>query len=172
MTDRKSRRTILKAVASLPAVTFGLMPGANAKGVEEKAKKPPAAVFHEDDFDQEWAYLPFIVKADPAAGTGEASDVRGYVMRLPSGDFAAYSRHCRELGCKFEFVKEPAVCKERFDFEPTGPVLACHCHKSVFDLIDGGKVVHGPERSPLQSFAVKRCHDKVCVLPFESSNHC
>src|ERR1700733_14792438 len=106
MTDRKSRRMILKAVASLPALTFGLIPEVNASSGQKKAKKSPAAIFHEDDFEAEWACLPFIVKGDNKEGASR-DDVRGYIVKLPSGDFVAYSRHCRELGCKFEYIKEP-----------------------------------------------------------------
>jgi Rieske Fe-S protein len=166
MTERKSRRTILKAVASLPAATFGLMPVVGARESLKNAKKAPAAIFHEDDFDGEWSCLPFVVKTDRDGGTNH--DVRGYVMRLPSGEFAAYNRNSHELGCKFEFVKEPGLCKERFNVDPQGPVLACQCHASVFDLVEGGKVLAGPDRNPLTRFAVKRCHDKICVLPFGS----
>lgn len=167
MSDRKSRRTILKVVASLPAAALGFTPGCEARSSDAKPNKRPAAIFHLEDFSEDWSHLPFVVKADETCEATAARDVRGFVMRLPGGDFVAYDRQSTELGCKFEFVKDPVICQGRFQYLPQGPVLACKCHNSVFDLSNSGKAVSGPEREPLTRIPLKLCHDKVCVLPFD-----
>lgn len=54
----------------------------------------------------------------------------------PDGDIVAFSIVCQHLGCTVGYRSEGTGAP--------GPVGACPCHGSVFDLVDGGKVVGGP----------------------------
>ena len=47
-----------------------------------------------------------INKEYTALGT-QIRDIPGYAVKLPSGDFAVYSRICPHLGCVFNFVLNP-----------------------------------------------------------------
>src|ERR1700735_3440619 len=101
MVDRTSRRKILQAVASIPAVGLGLIPAAAGKKCSEDSgqaktdsKKGPAAIFHEDDLQTEWTCLPFVIKGEGDNHTDASRDQRGYLIKLPSGNLVAYRRVC------------------------------------------------------------------------------
>jgi ubiquinol-cytochrome c reductase iron-sulfur subunit len=54
----------------------------------------------------------------------------------PEG-FVAYSRLCTHVGCAVSQYLDEAN------------VLACPCHQSTFDLLDGARPVSGPAGRPL-----------------------
>ena len=54
----------------------------------------------------------------------------------PNKDIAAFSSVCQHLGCGVGNRAESAGAP--------GPVGSCPCHGSVYDLVDGGKVLSGP----------------------------
>jgi len=62
------------------------------------------------------------------------------LVRLDSGDFAAYSAVCTHAQCTVAYGDGN---------------LACPCHGSVFDPADGGAVVQGPASRPLPEVAVE-----------------
>jgi arsenite oxidase small subunit len=54
----------------------------------------------------------------------------------PDGDIVAFSIVCQHLGCTVGYrATSPGA---------PGPVGACPCHGSIYDLVDGGKVLSGP----------------------------
>ncbi len=80
----------------------------------------------------------------------------------------AYSRICPHLGCIFNFVKDPSECAKGYNFKPDGPVFACPCHLSVYDIAQGGKVVSGPAPRPPRHFDVKKEGDQYRVVSLEA----
>ncbi len=60
----------------------------------------------------------------------------GVLMRLESGDLAAYSAVCTHQACTVAY-------------RPEEKKLACPCHGSVFDPARGAAVENGPASSPL-----------------------
>ena len=58
----------------------------------------------------------------------------------PDGDVVAFSIICQHLGCVIGY--------ETHNSHAPGPAGACPCHGSVFDLVNGGKVVGGPSPRP------------------------
>ncbi len=54
----------------------------------------------------------------------------------PHGDIVAFSIVCQHLGCVVGYRAKSGSAP--------GPVGACPCHGSVFDMINGGKVLSGP----------------------------
>ena len=62
------------------------------------------------------------------------------LVRLESGDFAAYSAVCTHQGCTVAYQKGQ---------------LACPCHGSVFDPANGAEVVTGPAQSPLPEIPIE-----------------
>ncbi len=72
----------------------------------------------------------------------------GIVVRLPSGEWRAFSAVCTHLGCTVQF---------RPDLER----LWCPCHNGQFDL--AGKNVAGPPPAPLEAYDVAVKGDDVVV---------
>jgi arsenite oxidase small subunit len=64
------------------------------------------------------------------------------LVRLDSGDFAAYSAVCTHKGCTVAYNGD-------------GGTLDCPCHGSVFDPSSGGSVVQGPAPEPLPEIPVQ-----------------
>ena len=58
----------------------------------------------------------------------------------PEGDIVAFSQICQHIGCYVAFKPQGVS---------GGPVGACHCHGSVFDLLQSAKVIAGPSPRPL-----------------------
>jgi arsenite oxidase small subunit len=54
----------------------------------------------------------------------------------PDGDIVAFSIVCQHLGCVVGYRANSA--------NAPGPVGACPCHGSVYDLVNGGRVLGGP----------------------------
>jgi Rieske Fe-S protein len=64
------------------------------------------------------------------------------LVRLDSGEFAAYSAVCTHKGCTVAY-------------NGNGGTLDCPCHGSVFDPSSGGSVVQGPAPEPLPEIPVQ-----------------
>ncbi len=108
-----------------------------------------------------------INKEYTALGT-QLRDIPGFAVKLPSGDFAVYSRVCPHLGCVFNFVLNPDDVAKGYNFRPDGPVFACPCHLSVFDIQKEGKVVSGPAPRPPRKFVYKVENNKLVVTDLET----
>jgi cytochrome b6-f complex iron-sulfur subunit len=72
----------------------------------------------------------------------------GIVLRLPSGEWRAFSAVCTHLQCTVQY---------RPDLER----IWCPCHNGQFDLT--GKNVSGPPPAPLESYEVVVKGDEVVV---------
>jgi len=66
----------------------------------------------------------------------------------PDGDLVAFSGVCQHLGCIYGFQAPGTspVCNP--SYRATGPVGYCCCHGSVFDFLNGAKVLSGPSPRP------------------------
>ena len=184
MTDGTSRRTLLKTVAAIPlAFTFGLVaspllrylrPTIKPLDLMQPSDQPAAlkdVTFTNADFPEPWTCIPFTFSQAYKEYNPEGMEVRnipGFIVNLPSGEKVAYSRICPHLGCIFNFVKDPEECLKGYNFKPQGPVFACPCHFSVYDIAQGGKVVSGPAPRPPRSFTLKTEGDKTIVQSLEA----
>jgi arsenite oxidase small subunit len=65
----------------------------------------------------------------------------------PDGDVIAFSIVCQHLGCVVGYAASNS--------KASGPAGACPCHGSVFDLVNGGKVVSGPAPRPLPQVSLQ-----------------
>jgi Rieske Fe-S protein len=72
----------------------------------------------------------------------------GILVRLPSGEWRAFSAVCTHLQCTVQY---------RTDLEQ----IWCPCHNGHFDL--SGKNVSGPPPAPLESYDVNVKGDEVVV---------
>jgi arsenite oxidase small subunit len=66
----------------------------------------------------------------------------------PEGDIVAFSQICQHLGCIFGYVPEGKSPSCDASYTASSPVGYCCCHGSVFDLVNGAKVVGGPAPRP------------------------
>ena len=62
----------------------------------------------------------------------------------PDGDIVAFSQFCQHLGCVYGYVPPGSSPACDNTFKSSGPVGYCCCHGTVFDLLNGAKVVGGP----------------------------
>ena len=184
MTEGTGRRTFLKTVASIPlAFSFGLLispfmrflrPTIRPLDILGPSDQPAAlkpVEFSDAEFPEAWVCLPFMFEQSYKEYNPEEKEVRkipGYAVKLPNGEVVAYSRICPHLGCIFNFVKDPDECAKGYNFKPNGPVFACPCHLSVYDIAQGGKVVSGPAPRPPRSFTVKVTGDKISIVSLEA----
>lgn len=85
------------------------------------------------------AAVPFV-----DAGSGE----QAVLLRLEGGEFAAYSAICTHQQCIVTY-------------QPESGKLACPCHGSVFDPVNGAEVLNGPATRPLPEIPVRVEGDRV-----------
>lgn len=68
----------------------------------------------------------------------------------PDGDIVAFSSICQHLGCtSVGYVPTGGSPSANKSFVASSPVAYCTCHGSVYDLVQGAKVVGGPSPRPL-----------------------
>lgn len=179
-----TRRSILKTLAALPlAFTFTLVgapllryarPTVGPLDIFAPPDTPRPdgeVVFSYDDFLKPWTCREFTFTQEYVqynADGKESRKIPGYIVKLPSGEIVAYSRICPRLGCVFRFVEDPEICKRDFNYRPNGPVFACPCHLSVYDIEQGGKVVSGPAPSPPHKFVLKEGAETIRVVELEA----
>jgi Rieske Fe-S protein len=184
MTEGTSRRTLVKVLAAIPlAATFGLVASPLLRflrptiqpldllGPSDQPKPLKPVEFTDKDFPDTWTCIPFMFNQSYKEYNPEGMEVRkipGFAVKLPSGDVVAYSRICPHLGCIFNFVKDPDECLKGYNYKPNGPVFACPCHLSVYDIAQGGKVVSGPAPRPPRKFDVKKEGEKISILSLEA----
>lgn len=66
----------------------------------------------------------------------------------PDGDIVAFSQICQHLGCVYAYLEPGASPSCDASYKASGPVGYCCCHGSVFDLVNGAKVIAGPSPRP------------------------
>lgn len=120
-----------------------------------------------NDFDFQAFNFTQVNKEFTALGQ-QIRQIPGFAVKLPNNDFAIYSRICPHLGCVFNFVKNPDDVAKGYNFRPNGPVFACPCHLSVFDILQEGKVVSGPAPRPPRKFYFKVENNKLVITDLES----
>lgn len=98
----------------------------------------------------------------------QTREIPGFVVKLPGGDFIVVSRICPHLGCVFNFVPDPEDTAKGYNFKPDGPVFACPCHLSVFDIQQDGKVVSGPAPRPPRKFYYKVENNQLVISDLET----
>ncbi len=67
----------------------------------------------------------------------------------PDSDIVAFSAVCQHLGCIYGFVGSGSAPTCNGSYKAPGPVGYCCCHGSVYDLVNGAKVVSGPAPRPV-----------------------
>jgi len=189
----QSRRKILKFIAAAPlTLTFGFAgeallrfakPSMKPGGVFDAADRPTferEVYFYPFDFPEPWTAIPFMFPMKVALFSPQKYEIRkipGYIVALPNGTFAAYSRVCPARGCGYlNFVPNPmnyhCGCVPKSQHcccasDVPNPVLVCPCDGSTFDLAQEGRIVQGPAPRPPYRFEVQHIGDKITILDVE-----
>ena len=140
----------------------------------DKANVPNQVVATMAELQKPWDAKPFIfrqVNVEYTSRGQQTVEIPGYALRLPDDvgkaetqNVVVYSRICPHLGCIFNFETEPEVVQKNYGgFRPPGPVFACPCHLSIYDLHQAGKVISGPAPRPPRLFQFKLDGDNVVV---------
>jgi len=62
----------------------------------------------------------------------------------PDSDIVAFSQICQHLGCIYGFIPPGSSPNCNGSYTASGPLGYCCCHGSVYDLVNGAKVIGGP----------------------------
>jgi Rieske Fe-S protein len=188
MVEGTTRRNLIKAAAAIPlAASFGLafsplfrffLPTRQPLDLFGPSDQPKAlepVTFTDSDFPEDWTALEFTFQQTYTEYNPEGMEVRkipGFAVRVPQTDgqyeIVAYSRICPHLGCIFNFVKDPDETAKGYNFRPDGPVFACPCHLSVYDIAQNGKVVSGPAPRPPRRFEIKKEGGSYNIISLEA----
>ena len=93
----------------------------------------------------------------------DGDDLPGILIKLADARWYATSLICPHAKCTARYFNDVNVARDTFDVDVRNPVLGCPCHFSVFDVADGGKVIHGPAPNPPLQFAAAARDGKVIV---------
>ena len=66
----------------------------------------------------------------------------------PDGDIVAFSQICQHLGCLYGFQAPSSSPSCNPSYEAPGPEGYCCCHGSIYDFLNGGKLISGPSPRP------------------------
>lgn len=149
-----SRRAFLKALSFL-----GLVVAYPLRRVWGQAVQAGTVALPLNQLQSPWDSVPF---------TFGSGNIRGLAVRLPDGRLTVVSRLCPHQKCFTDLIKDPAQVFRETTFEPEGPVLACPCHGSVFDLQEGGKVLFGPAPRAPDHFQFQVEGDKIVISGLSS----
>ena len=93
----------------------------------------------------------------------DGEELPGILIKLADGRWYASSLICPHAKCTARYFSDVNVARDTFDVDVKNPVLGCPCHFSVFDVADGGKVIHGPAPNPPLQLAAAARDGKVIV---------
>jgi nitrite reductase/ring-hydroxylating ferredoxin subunit len=175
MSGKADRRTILKALATLPlAMSFGpalnyIQKQQERRDIALKLISLPPSVSEAAPSSRtsssfvkgksvkldakifESAHVPQHFSVD----IGNGKKVEGFGVKLPDGRIVAYPAHCPTR-------KSPIELKPEHDpADKTAPALVCN--DSIFDL-KSGAALKGPDQAELRPLKVKNCGQTVCVI--------
>jgi arsenite oxidase small subunit len=149
--ESESRRNFLKtalgaggvlAVAGIAAVTKSLWtPSVATSGSFPRVKVANAANLQTN------AYTIFNYPLDDEPNMLVKLGRRATGGVGPEGDVIAFSVVCQHLGCVVGYEAQSSGAP--------GPAGVCPCHGSVFDFVNGGKVVSGPAPRPLPQVSLE-----------------
>lgn len=184
LNNETTRRNFLKAVLGIPILgALGalvspimrfLKPTVTPLNYFQDADRPtslkPVAFdlsLFPNDFDVQAFNFTQSNKEYTALGK-QVRDIPGFAVKLPGNKFSVVSRICPHLGCVFNFVPSPEETAKGYNYKPDGPVFACPCHLSVFDVQQDGKVVSGPAPRSPRKFEYKIENNQLVITDLES----
>lgn len=182
-----NRRSLLKLFLALPFVKFlenylALFVGSDT--YTAMAATPGLKVAKVSELKRPWSSVSFtyrLKRSIPDVYKKETvveESIPGVVVRLPDeiaaksgggmkGQFRVVDLHCTHERCIATYLTDNSEIRALADLTPKNPVVYCPCHRSVYDLAEGGKVIKGPAKAPLWKFEFDIKGDDIVVTGLE-----
>jgi Rieske Fe-S protein len=97
----------------------------------------------------------------------------GIAVRLPAkanakqGELYTVCRICPHQGCPLNYETEYRKVGDMVGASLENPVFFCHCHMSIFDPAQRGKVVYGPANRPPWTFSFRAEKSEIVITGVE-----
>jgi Rieske Fe-S protein len=182
-----SRRSLLKLFMALPFVQFLDSYLARLIGLGSNAAMAatPLKVAKISELKQPWDAARFAYRLTRRTKDvyGKEFNVEesipGLVIRLPDelaekrgggikGKFYMVNLHCTHERCVTSYLTDKGEIRALSATEAKNPVAYCPCHRSVFDLAEGGKVIKGPAKGSLWTFDFDIRGDDIVVTGLDA----
>lgn len=177
-----SRRDLLKFFLALPFVKLleNYLAPLLGLGSNTAMAATPLKVAKVSELKQPWSSARFTYRLKVQTKDVYKKDVvteeslPGLVIRLPDelaekrgggmkGKFSVVNLHCSHERCVTAYITDKSEIRAVSSVEAKNPVAYCPCHRSVFDLAEGGKAIKGPAKEPLWKFDFDVKGDDVIV---------
>jgi len=179
-----SRRSLLKLLLALPFAKIAesyLAPFLR----RAMAGEAPLKVAKVSELKQPWSSARFTYRLRVKTKDAYKQDVvteesvPGLVIRLPDGlaekmgggpkgRFYVVNLHCSHERCVTAYITDKSEVRAVADLDVKNPVAFCPCHRSVFDLAQGGKPVKGPAKEPLWKFSFDVKGDDIVITGLDA----
>lgn len=177
-----SRRSVVKLLLALPLVR--LLDACLARwiglGSDTAMAATPLRVAKVSELGQPWSSVSFTYRLKRQGKdvykkeTVAEESIPGLVVRLPDelaqkrgggvkGKFAVVDLHCTHQRCVATYFTDKSEIRSLTAIDAKSPMAYCPCHRSVYDLAEGGKVVKGPAKAPLWKFDFEIKGDDIVV---------
>ncbi|MGH7774582.1 MAG: ubiquinol-cytochrome c reductase iron-sulfur subunit, partial [Candidatus Binatia bacterium] len=176
------RRDLLKFFLALPFVKLleNYLAPLLGLGSNTAMAATPLKVAKVSELKQPWSSARFTYRLKVQTKDVYKKDVvteeslPGLVIRLPDelaekkgggmkGKFSVVNLHCSHERCVTAYITDKSEIRAVSSVEAKNPVAYCPCHRSVFDLAEGGKAIKGPAKEPLWKFDFDVKGDDVIV---------
>ncbi len=171
---------MLKLLLALPFVKWLVRLGS-----EEALASTPLKVAKVSELKEPWSSVRFIYRLKIKSKDVYKKDITieesvpGLVVRLPDGlaekrgggpkgRFYVVDFHCTHERCMTAYITDKNEVQAVSAVDAKNPVAFCPCHRSVFDLAEGGKPIKGPAKDPLWKFEFDVKGDDVIVTGLDS----
>ncbi|MBI2358600.1 MAG: Rieske 2Fe-2S domain-containing protein [Deltaproteobacteria bacterium] len=177
-----SRRRVVKLLLALPFVRFldAYLARFIGLGSDTAIAAAPLRVAKVSELTQPWSSVSFPYRLKVRSKdvykkeTVTEETIPGLVIRLPDdvaekrgggvkGKFYVVDLHCTHQRCVTTYLQDKNEIRAVADIDAKNPMAYCPCHRSVFDLGQGGKVVKGPAKQPLWKFEFDIKKDEIVV---------
>ena len=177
-----SRRNLLKLFLALPVVklmqsSLGCLFGL---GANESVAATALKVAKVSELKEAWNSVRFTYRAkvqtkDVYGGNVLSEEsIPGLVIRLPDdlarergggtkAKFEVVDLHCTHQRCETAYFVSRDDIRAVVNADAKNPVTYCPCHRSVYDLANGGKPIKGPAKKPLWKFNFEVKGDDIVV---------
>ncbi len=135
------------------------------KKIAEFTQQEPVIIAPVNDFDI-WNVAEFTLGSVTSIALCVPEAVNGGIT-VKSKHFIAFSRICTHLGCPVDFNSDIEAIALASNHRVSNPVLICHCHLSLFDILKAGRVISGPAVEPLPRIQLKVEDDQLVAIGIE-----
>ncbi len=130
-------------------------------------QQEPTLIAPLNDFSDVWDKAEFMLGTVPAIALYTPRPISGGIS-VQGRHFIAFSRICTHLGCPVNFIRDVEAITLAANHRVNDPVLVCHCHLSLFNVLKAGRAISGPAVEPLPRIQLKVENDYIVAVGIES----